>query len=70
MSDGHIYLIRFGGQARASSFLIFIFTLFAFPPAGEVDKIALPEGMQSVDFRDCSGLTGTAGLEDEMVIFI
>ena len=37
-----------------------LFPLFAFPPAGAVDKIVLPEGMQSVDFYGCEGLTGTA----------
>ena len=33
--------------------------------AGAVDKIVLPEGMQSVDFANCPRLTGTAELEDE-----
>ena len=34
MSEVHIYSTRFGGPAaRASSFLIFPFPLFAFPPA-------------------------------------
>ena len=46
--------------ARASSFLIFPFPLFALLSAGEVVKIVLPEGMQSVDFYGCEGLTGTA----------
>ena len=35
-------------------------SLFAFPSAGAVDKIVFPEGMQTVDFLGCSGLTGTA----------
>ena len=34
--------------------------LFAFPSAGAVNKIVLPEGMQSVDFGNCLGITGTA----------
>ena len=40
-----------------------LFPLFAFPPSppsGAVDKIVLPVGMQSVDFRSCGGITGTA----------
>jgi hypothetical protein len=68
MSDGgHIYLIRFGGQPQyVSSFLIFSsFPLFAFTPAGAVDKIVLPEGMQSVNFRNCERITGTAESKDE-----
>ena len=52
--------------ALASSFLIIIlFPLFAFPPAGAVDKIVLPEGMQKVNFYNCRGLTGTTELKDE-----
>ena len=61
MSDGHIYLICF--EASRTRFLIphfFLFPLFAFPPAGDVDKIVLPEGMQSVNFQYCDDLTGTA----------
>jgi hypothetical protein len=61
MSDGHIYLIRFGGQPHVlphSS--LYPFRLFAFPPAGDVGKIVLPEGMQSVNFQSCKGLTGMA----------
>jgi hypothetical protein len=42
-----------------------IFPLFAFLPAGAVDKIVLPEGMLSVNFGWCSGLSGTAEFEDE-----
>jgi hypothetical protein len=41
------------------------FPLFAFSSAGAVDKIVLPEGMQSVNFWYCTGITGTAELEDE-----
>ena len=61
MSDGHIYSLLFGGQpqcVRHSS--IYPYPLFAFPFAGAVDKIVLPEGMQSVNFRGCTSLTGTA----------
>ena len=36
------------------------FPLVAFPSAGDVGKIVLPEGMQSVNFLGCEGLTGTA----------
>ena len=49
--------------AHASSFLIpyfILFPLFAFPFAGDVGKLVLPEGMQSVNFQDCGRLTGTA----------
>ena len=66
MSDGHTYLIRFGGQPHAfphSSFSLF--SLFAIPSAGEVDKIVLPEGMQEVNFGYCTWLKGTAELGDE-----
>jgi hypothetical protein len=61
MSDGHIYLIRFGGQPHAfphSS--LYPFPLVAFSSAGDVGKIVLPEGMQSVKFYGCKGITGTA----------
>jgi hypothetical protein len=37
-----------------------LFPLFAFPPAGDVGEIVLPEGMQSVNFAYCEGITGTA----------
>ena len=36
-----------------------LFPLFAFPSAGEVDKLVLPEGMENVIFAGCEGLTGT-----------
>ena len=42
-----------------------LFPLFAFPSAGDVDKIVLPDGMQSVSFEGCMRLTGTAKLKDE-----
>jgi hypothetical protein len=61
MSDGHIYLISFGGQP--TRFLIphlIPSPLFAVPSAGAVDKLLLPEGMQEVRFFNCWGLTGTA----------
>jgi hypothetical protein len=38
---------------------LILFTLFAFT-AGAVDKLVLPEGMQSVNFKYCAGITGTA----------
>ena len=44
-------------SARDSSFLIFPFPS---PSAGEVDKIVLPDVMQSVNFQMCKGITGTA----------
>jgi hypothetical protein len=48
------------------SYLFFSLRLVhAFPFAGAVDEIMLPEDMQSVDFSYCSNLTGTADLEDE-----
>ena len=34
--------------------------LFAFPSAGAVDKLVLPEGMQSVDFESCWRIAGNA----------
>ena len=39
-----------------------LFPHFAFPSAGAIDKLVLPEGMQRVDFSNCTGLTGTAEL--------
>ena len=66
MSDVHIYLIGF--EASRTRFLIphfILFPLFAFPSAGAVDKIVLPEGMQSVNFQYCRGITGTAVLGGE-----
>ena len=64
LSEGHFpeFKYRFKAASR-TRFLIphFILTpLFAFPPAGDVDKIVLPEGMQTVNFSFCKGLTGTA----------
>ena len=58
--------------ALASSFPHFILLpLFAFPPAGAADKLVLPEGMQSVNFECCYGLTGTADLgRSEVYIYL
>ena len=42
-----------------------LFSTFAFLFAGAVDKIVFPVGMQSVNFRKCVGLTGTAEVRDE-----
>ena len=53
---------RFMGFSVRTRFLIphfILFPLFAFPPSGAVDKIVLPDGMQSVNFEHCRGLTGT-----------
>ena len=36
------------------------FPSIAFPSAGAVDKLVLPEGMQNVNVSLCYGLTGTA----------
>ena len=50
-------------EASRTRFVIphfILLPLFAFPSAGAVDKLVLPEGMQSVDFQSCTGLTGTA----------
>ena len=61
MSDGHIYLIRF--EASRTHFLIphfILLSLFAFPFAGAVDKLVLPEGMQEVNFGNCQSITGMA----------
>ena len=66
MSEGHLpanYLIGFG--ASRTRFLLPHFILFlslTFPSAGAVDKLVLPDGMQSVDFSYCEGLSGTAEL--------
>ena len=64
MSQGHILFNSFLLISR-TRFLIphfFLYPLFAFPSAGAVDKIVFPEGMQTVDFSYCFGLTGTAEL--------
>ena len=63
MSEGHILFNVFFRCSR-SLFLIrhfILFPLFAFPFAGAVDKIVLPDGMQSVNFCD-TRITGTAEL--------
>ena len=52
--------LRWRPAAIASSFLTLSFSLFVFPPSGAVDKIVLPEGMKSVNFCECRGITGTA----------
>ena len=67
MIEIHIHVIRFGGQPP-KRFLIphFILSpLVAFPFAGAVDKLLLPEGMQTASFWNCRDLTGTAKLRDE-----
>ena len=73
MSDGHIYLICF--EASRTRLLLphfILLPLFAFPPSGAVDKIVLPEGMQSVNFSCCDGITGTAesGMSDVHIYLI
>ena len=47
--------------AHASSFLVLSYFL-SLPslPAGDIGKIVFPEGMQTVNFNSCTGLTGTA----------
>ena len=60
MSEFPIYLIRFGSRTRFLFPHLILLPLFVFPPAGDVDKIVLPEGMQSVNFKSCHGITGTA----------
>jgi hypothetical protein len=63
MSDGHIYLILLAASRTRLLLPHFIlFPLFAFPSAGAVDKIVLPEGMQAVNFYNCTRITGTADL--------
>jgi hypothetical protein len=65
MSDGHIFNTFWRPAARVPHSSLYPFpSLFAFPSAGEVDKIVLPEGMQSVSFEDCSGITGKAEILD------
>ena len=51
--------------ASRTCFLIphfLFFRLIAFPPAGAVDKLLLPEGMRDVNFENCYRLTGTLGV--------
>ena len=60
-----IIFISYELAASRTCFLIphfLLFPFFAFTFAGEVDKIVLPEGMQSVNFEECEGLAGTAKL--------
>jgi hypothetical protein len=48
------------------SFLVFsLFPLPFFFLAGDIGQMNLPVGMQSVNFRYCEGLTGTAESRDE-----
>ena len=56
----YLRLIGCDSAAHASSFLTFLFPLYAFPSEGAVDKIVFPEGMQTVNFYGCTGLTGKA----------
>ena len=59
MSEDHILFNSFfQPAARPPSFLTVFLPHFAFPSAGAIDKIVFPVGMQSVNFEDCSGLTG------------
>ena len=53
--------LRLGSAALASSFLT-LSSFLSLPshPQGAVDKIVLPEGMQTVNFSFCKGITGTA----------
>ena len=62
-----IYLIRFGGQPQNVPHFSFSHFFFFHSPflAGDIGQMNLPEGMQTVDFMCCSGLTGTAELGDE-----
>ena len=47
------------------------FPLFTFSSAGAVDKIVLPDGMQSVNFAGCKSITGTADLgRSEVYIYL
>jgi hypothetical protein len=59
-------IFKYGFKAASRTcFLIphfILFPLFAFSSAGAVDKIVLPEGMQSVVFPGCLSITGTADL--------
>ena len=62
---GQVAHLFFGRRGQPTRFLIphfLLFSLFAFTSAGAVDKIVFPEGMQSVNFGYCYGLTGTAEL--------
>ena len=59
------FIFKIVFEASRTRFLIphfILFPLFAFFSAGEVDKMVLPEGMQTVDFSDCWRITGTAEL--------
>ena len=73
MSDGHIYLIRFGGQPHTlphsslfpSCILFPLFDTFRLHFTGNIAQMNLPVGMRAVIFAGCYGLRGTAELEDE-----
>ena len=59
------YDLRKNNAVSRTRFLIpyfLLFSLFAFPSVGAVDKIVFPESMQKVDFGGCRSLTGTAEL--------
>ena len=61
MSDVHIYLIRLAASRSTSFIPHFLILLLPFSLlAGDIGQLDLPVGMQSVNFRDCSGVTGTA----------
>jgi hypothetical protein len=60
MSDGHIYLIRFGGQPQHVLRSSFTFSFHSSFLAGDIGQMKLPVGMQSVNFSYCRGLEGKA----------
>ena len=62
-----LYVLRPAARFLIPHFILF--PLFALPFAGAVDKIVLPDGMQSVNFVSCHGLTGTESLGMIDVIF-
>ena len=63
-----IFILYVLAASRSTSFIphFLIFFFFHFPfLAGYIGQMSLPEGMQSVSFQDCWGVTGKAELEDE-----
>jgi hypothetical protein len=57
------FKIWFKAASRSTSFIPhFSFSFFFQSPffAGDIGQMNLPVGMQSVNFKDCDGLTGTA----------
>ena len=67
MSEGHtslnIILICFMRFSRNTSFIphaSLSSSLSILLLAGDITQMSLPVGMQSVDFSECEGLTGTA----------